>query len=79
MGEPLRAGTVNSGTPCQKKLKARIRRLEEELKVGEHSHVHELSLFYETFNDFIHVPGEDVDLTGEQLICLRLGSYLFLI
>ena len=26
---------------------------------GEHSHIHDLSLFYETFNDFIHVPGEE--------------------
>jgi diguanylate cyclase (GGDEF)-like protein len=26
---------------------------------GEHSHIHNLSLFYETFNDFIHVPGEE--------------------
>jgi diguanylate cyclase (GGDEF)-like protein len=26
---------------------------------GEHSHVHDLSLFYETFNDFIHFPGEE--------------------
>jgi diguanylate cyclase (GGDEF)-like protein len=29
------------------------------VEVGEHSHVHDLSLFYETFNDFIHVPGEE--------------------
>ncbi|MHB8843540.1 MAG: sensor domain-containing diguanylate cyclase [Nitrospirota bacterium] len=28
-------------------------------EIGEHSHVHNLSLFYETFNDFIHVPGEE--------------------
>jgi len=28
------------------------------VEVGEHSHVHDLSVFYETFNDFIHVPGE---------------------
>lgn len=28
-------------------------------EIGEHSHVHDLSLFYETFNDFIHVPGEE--------------------
>jgi diguanylate cyclase (GGDEF)-like protein len=28
-------------------------------EVGEHSHVHDLSMFYETFNDFIHVPGEE--------------------
>jgi hypothetical protein len=27
------------------------------VEVGEHSHVHDLSLFYETFNDFINVPG----------------------
>ena len=26
---------------------------------GEHSHIHDLSLFYETLNDFIHVPGEE--------------------
>jgi len=26
---------------------------------GEHSHIHDLSLFYETFNDFIHFPGEE--------------------
>lgn len=26
---------------------------------GEHSHIRDLSLFYETFNDFIHVPGEE--------------------
>ncbi len=26
---------------------------------GEHVHIHDLSLFYETFNDFIHVPEED--------------------
>lgn len=25
---------------------------------GEHIHVHDLSVFYETFNDFIHFPGE---------------------
>jgi len=25
---------------------------------GEHVHIHDLALFYETFNDFIHVPGE---------------------
>ena len=29
------------------------------VEVGEHSHIHDLSLFYETFNDFIHVPGEE--------------------
>jgi diguanylate cyclase (GGDEF)-like protein len=29
------------------------------VEIGEHSHVHDLSLFYETFNDFIHVPGEE--------------------
>jgi diguanylate cyclase (GGDEF)-like protein len=28
------------------------------VEVGEHSHVHDLALFYETFNDFVHVPGE---------------------
>jgi diguanylate cyclase (GGDEF)-like protein len=26
---------------------------------GEHVHIHDLSLFYETFNDFIHHPAED--------------------
>ncbi len=25
---------------------------------GEHSHIHDLSIFYDTFNDFIHSPGE---------------------
>ncbi len=29
------------------------------VEVGEHSHIRDLSLFYETFNDFIHVPGEE--------------------
>jgi len=29
------------------------------VETGEHSHVHDLSLFYETFNDFIHLPGEE--------------------
>jgi diguanylate cyclase (GGDEF)-like protein len=29
------------------------------LENGEHVHIHDLSLFYETFNDFIHCPGED--------------------
>jgi diguanylate cyclase (GGDEF)-like protein len=29
------------------------------VEIGEHSHIHDLSLFYETFNDFIHVPGEE--------------------
>ena len=29
------------------------------VEVGDHSHVHDLSLFYETFNDFIHLPGEE--------------------
>lgn len=29
------------------------------VELGEHSHVHDLSLFYATFNDFIHVPGEE--------------------
>ena len=28
------------------------------VEVGDHSHVHDLSLFYETFSDFIHLPGE---------------------
>jgi len=26
---------------------------------GEHVHIHDLSVFYETFNDFIHHPGEE--------------------
>ena len=26
---------------------------------GEHIHIHDLSVFYETFNDFIHFPGEE--------------------
>jgi diguanylate cyclase (GGDEF)-like protein len=26
---------------------------------GEHFHIHDLSVFYETFNDFIHFPGEE--------------------
>jgi len=25
---------------------------------GEHVHIHDLSIFYETFNDFVHYPGE---------------------
>jgi len=25
---------------------------------GEHVHIHNLSVFYETFNDFVHIPGE---------------------
>ncbi len=29
------------------------------VEVGEHSHIHDLAPFYETFNDFIHVPGEE--------------------
>jgi diguanylate cyclase (GGDEF)-like protein len=29
------------------------------VEIGEHSHIHDLSLFYETLNDFIHVPGEE--------------------
>jgi diguanylate cyclase (GGDEF)-like protein len=29
------------------------------VEIGEHSHIHDLSLFYETFNDFIHAPGEE--------------------
>jgi len=29
------------------------------VELGEHSHVHDLSLFYATFSDFIHVPGEE--------------------
>ena len=26
---------------------------------GEHVHIHDLSVFYETFNDFVHIPGEE--------------------
>lgn len=33
---------------------------------GEHVHIHDLSVFYETFNDFVHVPGEEK----------RNGSYI---
>jgi len=33
---------------------------------GEHVHLHDLSIFYETFNDFLHHPGEDK----------RSGSYI---
>ena len=33
---------------------------------GEHVHIHDLSVFYETFNDFIHFPGESK----------RSGSYI---
>ena len=29
------------------------------VELGEHSHVHDLATFYETFNDFIHLPGEE--------------------
>jgi diguanylate cyclase (GGDEF)-like protein len=29
------------------------------VEIGDHSHVHDLALFYETFNDFIHLPGEE--------------------
>ena len=29
------------------------------VEIGEHAHIHDLSLFYETFNDFIHIPGEE--------------------
>lgn len=29
------------------------------VEIGEHAHIHDLSLFYETFNDFIHAPGEE--------------------
>jgi len=29
------------------------------VEYGEHVHIHDLSLFYETFNDFIHYAGED--------------------
>jgi diguanylate cyclase (GGDEF)-like protein len=28
-------------------------------EVGEHSHIHDLSLFYDTFSDFVHLPGEE--------------------
>jgi diguanylate cyclase (GGDEF)-like protein len=28
-------------------------------EVGEHSHIHDLALFYDTFSDFIHLPGEE--------------------
>ncbi len=28
------------------------------VETGEHVHIHDLSVFYETFNDFIHHPGE---------------------
>ncbi len=24
---------------------------------GEHLHIHDLAVFYETFNDFVHIPG----------------------
>ncbi len=33
---------------------------------GEHVHIHDLSVFYETFNDFVHFPGESK----------RSGSYI---
>jgi diguanylate cyclase (GGDEF)-like protein len=26
---------------------------------GEHLHIHDLTVFYETFNDFVHIPGEE--------------------
>ncbi len=26
---------------------------------GEHVHIHDLLVFYETFNDFVHIPGEE--------------------
>jgi diguanylate cyclase (GGDEF)-like protein len=26
---------------------------------GEHVHIHDLSVFYETFSDFVHIPGEE--------------------
>jgi diguanylate cyclase (GGDEF)-like protein len=29
------------------------------VETGEHVHIHDLSLFYETFNDFIHYAGEE--------------------
>src|SRR5512141_1467156 len=25
---------------------------------GEHVHIHNLAVFYKTFNDFVHIPGE---------------------
>jgi diguanylate cyclase (GGDEF)-like protein len=28
-------------------------------ETGEHSHIHDLSLFYDTFRDFVHLPGEE--------------------
>jgi GAF domain-containing protein len=28
-------------------------------KNGEHVHIHDFSVYYETFNDFIHIPGEE--------------------
>jgi diguanylate cyclase (GGDEF)-like protein len=36
------------------------------VETGEHVHIHDLSLFYETLNDFIHYPGEEA----------RDGSYI---
>ena len=29
------------------------------VETGEHVHIHDLSVFYETFNDFIHCPAEE--------------------
>jgi diguanylate cyclase (GGDEF)-like protein len=29
------------------------------VEIGDHSHVHDLEIFHATFNDFIHVPGEE--------------------
>lgn len=28
-------------------------------ETGEHVHIHDLSVFYEAFNDFVHIPGEE--------------------
>ncbi len=36
------------------------------VETGEHFHIRDLSVFYETFNDFIHFPGEEK----------RKGSYI---
>jgi diguanylate cyclase (GGDEF)-like protein len=29
------------------------------VEVGDHAHIHDLALFYETLNDFVHVPDEE--------------------
>ncbi len=44
---PPRAIVIGQGTP------GRV------VENGEHVHIHDLSLFYETFNDFIHYAGEE--------------------